>query len=196
MMMQNKAYYVYKHTSPCGKVYIGITSYKKPSDRWRNGNGYSEQYFFRAIKKYGWENFTHEVLFSGLSKEQAEQKEIELISKYKSNQREYGYNIENGGHVHCVGEQTKEKLRGNHNACGHTISKEQHLRMIALSKTPEARAKLSKSKSHKVICIETNDVYENSLIAEKKTGVNFRDMRSVCRGKRKTAGGYHWSEVV
>lgn len=30
-------YCVYKHTSPNGKVYIGITK-KKPNDRWENSN--------------------------------------------------------------------------------------------------------------------------------------------------------------
>lgn len=32
-------YTVYKHTTPSGKVYIGITK-QKPWQRWNNGNGY------------------------------------------------------------------------------------------------------------------------------------------------------------
>ena len=69
-----KTWYVYKHTSPSNKVYIGITS-QKPIYRWRNGLGYNtQQYFWRAIQKYGWENFTHEVLFEGLSIEDAKTK--------------------------------------------------------------------------------------------------------------------------
>lgn len=70
---------VYKHTSPNGKVYIGITC-QKPSYRWSEGNGYKNNvYFYRAIQKYGWESFQHEVLFTGLSKENARKKEVELI---------------------------------------------------------------------------------------------------------------------
>ena len=38
------------------------------------------------------------------------EKEIKLIAYYKSNKKEYGYNIENGGHVNCVSEETKKKL--------------------------------------------------------------------------------------
>lgn len=34
-------YCVYKHTTPNGKVYIGITS-KNPLKRWNNGIGYSK----------------------------------------------------------------------------------------------------------------------------------------------------------
>lgn len=91
------SYCVYKHTSPSGKVYIGITR-QNPLVRWCNGFGYRGQsYFFKSILKYGWDNFTHEILFTGLTKEEACQREIELIDLYKSNQREFGYNISSGG---------------------------------------------------------------------------------------------------
>lgn len=36
-----KSYTVYKHTSPSGKVYIGITC-RKPEYRWNHGKGYKE----------------------------------------------------------------------------------------------------------------------------------------------------------
>lgn len=89
-------YSVYKHTAPNGKVYIGVTGVA-PKCRWANGEGYRNQIFYRAVKKYGWENINSEILFEGLNKEEAEKKEIELISYYKSNIPEYGYNIQNGG---------------------------------------------------------------------------------------------------
>lgn len=107
--MSEKNYYLYKHTCPNGKVYIGITL-KNPSYRWNNGKGYVGSYFYNAIVKYGWDNITHEILFDSLTKEEAESKEIELIAKHKSNQREFGYNIANGGRVHCVSEETKKKI--------------------------------------------------------------------------------------
>lgn len=88
---------VYKHTLPNKKIYIGITS-KKPIYRWNNGKGYKNQsLFYRAILKYGWDNIKHEILFTGLSEREACEKEIELIAKYKSNDRKFGYNISNGG---------------------------------------------------------------------------------------------------
>ncbi len=111
MKHYNNTYSVYKHTLPNGKVYIGITC-KKPNDRWKNGKGYINQVrFYNAINKYGWENIKHEVLFEGLTKDQAEQKEIELIAEYKSNQREYGYNIANGGLLNIPTQDVIEKIR-------------------------------------------------------------------------------------
>lgn len=104
-------YKVYMHTAPNGKIYIGITC-QKLYQRFQNGNGYRKSpRFSGAIKKYGWENIKHEVLFDNLTKEEAEKKEIELISLYKSNDRRYGYNIANGGNtVGTLSQETKEKL--------------------------------------------------------------------------------------
>lgn len=97
------SYSVYKHTCPNGKIYVGITS-KSPARRWESGCGYKDnEYFYRAIQKYGWANISHEILFGGLTKEEAEQKEIELIAQYKSNQREYGYNHSTGGEKGALG---------------------------------------------------------------------------------------------
>lgn len=104
-------YSVYKHTCPNGKVYIGITV-QTPLRRWRNGFGYVDnEHFTRAIKKYGWDNIKHDVLFVNLTKAEAEQKEIELIAKHKSTNPQYGYNKDNGGNsIGKVSEETKRKL--------------------------------------------------------------------------------------
>ena len=106
----NKKYCVYKHTSPSNKVYIGITC-KSPTDRWASGFGYSHQtYFFRAIVKYGWINFKHEILFDGLTKEEAENKEVELIAHYKAADLNFGYNIDLGGNLHKLSEIAGKKI--------------------------------------------------------------------------------------
>lgn len=103
---------VYKHTCPNGKIYIGITG-QIPKLRWRRGLGYRQcPHFYPAIEKYGWENIKHEILFEGLTKEESEQKEIELIAEYKSNQREYGYNIANGGNAAGSCSEKTRKLIG------------------------------------------------------------------------------------
>ena len=95
-MNQEKEYCIYKHTAPNGKVYIGQTC-KKPTERWANGFGYKHQMFYKAIQKYGWGKITHEILFEGLSKEEADKKEIELIAYYDSTNPEKGYNLAFGG---------------------------------------------------------------------------------------------------
>lgn len=107
-------YTVYKHTSPNGKIYIGITS-QTLIQRFGNGQGYRHcTHFYNAIKKYGWDKFRHETLYENLSKEDAEAKEIELIALYKSNKKEFGYNITCGGSCTQHSEETKHKIREKH----------------------------------------------------------------------------------
>ena len=112
--MSNSRWTVYCHTCPNGKKYIGITSYSV-NVRWGNGgNKYKKQPFYGAIKKYGWNNIKHEIILENLSKEEAENKEIELIKKYKTLVSENGYNCATGGGVNFgfkLSEEAKEKIR-------------------------------------------------------------------------------------
>ena len=53
--------------------------------------------------------------------------------------------------------------------------------------------------SKKVICIETGIIYPSMSEASRQTGISSGHICSVCKGKRKTAGGFHWElyeEVV
>ena len=102
---------VYKHTTPSGKVYIGITS-KPVNDRWLNGRGYvRNDHFWRAIKKYGWANINHEILETALSREEAANAEKRYIKEFRSNEPQYGYNMTDGGEKGARHtEQSRKKL--------------------------------------------------------------------------------------
>lgn len=112
-----KKYIVYKHTSPSNKIYIGITC-QDIDRRWRNGNGYkSQKYFYRAIEKYGWDNFKHEILYENLEKEQAKILEMSLIYYYDSTNPSFGYNLTKGGEGHngySPSKETRKKLSEVH----------------------------------------------------------------------------------
>ncbi len=101
---------VYMHENRVnGKKYIGITS-QKPTNRWRNGAGYDKQpRFFAAIQRYGWDAFRHEILYTGLTQEEAERLEVDLIEKYETLNEEKGYNIAPGGVVFIPTGETRAK---------------------------------------------------------------------------------------
>ena len=64
-------YTVYVHISPNGLRYYGITG-NSVKRRWNNGKGYiNNQYFYRAIQKYGWDSFHHEIIAEELSRREA-----------------------------------------------------------------------------------------------------------------------------
>ena len=63
--MNENNYTVYMHKNKInGKVYIGITSQQPVKRRWRKGSCYKNcNKFYKAIQKYGWNNFEHIILF-------------------------------------------------------------------------------------------------------------------------------------
>ena len=79
------------------KYYVGITSRTLRQRFGNKGCGYKGQVFYLAIQKYGWDNITHEILASNLTKEEACNFEKILISSLKCNKSIYGYNIASGG---------------------------------------------------------------------------------------------------
>lgn len=92
-----ESYSIYRHISPSGKSYIGITK-QNPERRFQSGNGYKTQKaFYRAIKKYGWDTFKHEILESGLTEKEACEKEDYYISEVYHSFAPNGYNIREGG---------------------------------------------------------------------------------------------------
>ena len=211
-------YTIYKHTTPSNKVYVGITK-QNPINRWRNGKGYKKnKHFFSAILKYGWENIKHEILFENLSREEATNKEIELIKQYKSNKRNYGYNNSIGGEKGALGNhhklslKTKKKMsiarKGENNAFyGKTHTKEvrelirkRNLGRIAWNKdiswNNEIKNKimLSHKERKNVICVETGIIYNSIKEANRETNINKKNISYCCRKLKhyKTAGGYHW----
>ena len=219
----NDNYIVYMHTSPSNKRYIGITS-QSPERRWqKNGAGYKNHvYFWNAIKKYGWDNFKHEILFKGLTKEEAEQKEIELIAYYNSNNEDYGYNLSSGGESGSKGykytdeqrkhmsevhkgekngmygkrhtEETIEKNRVVHlkeNLSEDTIYK-MRIAKMGKKRNPESIKKQVEVRSNKVICLETSVLYNGTKEAGRLNNIDPSCIAKVCRGERKTAGGFHW----
>lgn len=110
-------YKVYVHTNKLNnKKYVGITK-QDPERRWKNGWGYyskeNSTYFWKAIQKYGWDNFTHDILENNLTLEEANKMERYYISYYNSSNSLYGYNLTLGGDgflgMHRS-EETKKKL--------------------------------------------------------------------------------------
>lgn len=161
--MQEKIYFVYIHTSPNNKRYIGITQQNPPNKRWRQGaTSYrNNDYFCKAIRKYGWNNFKHEIVLQNLTKQEAEMFEVEIIKHYKTNNRKYGYNISNGGE--CIGKHSEEsktkmsksrmgKYSGiNHPHFGKTLSQETKDKIskshTGFKHTEESKQKMSTNRS-------------------------------------------------
>lgn len=167
-------YTIYCHINKInGKRYIGQTRtsvYK----RWgKDGHEYTRKSpdspFARAILKYGWDNFEHQILFENLTHDEANQKEIELIAFYQSNNKEYGYNITAGGHTNTLTEEQKKyKSELNYKMWQSGVFKD-------IINTP-------------VYCIELDLGFESALDAQRATGIDNSSIQKVCKKQLKYSG--------
>lgn len=224
ILAEKPGWKVYRYTFPNGKVYIGKTC-QKMSERQKSKEyaGYKGcTAVYNAIKKYGAENITTNILFYGfMDEKKCSECEKEMIARHRSNQIEYGYNLTDGGDGRCgchPSEETRKKMseaeRGekNHNYGKH-LSEETRRKMSKARRgeknqmygkhhSEETRKKLSEAKKGKpahnrkvVMCIETGTIYISASAADKYIGTARSAVSRVCRGQCHTAGGYHWKYV-
>ena len=156
-------YKVYCHTAPNGKRYVGISN--NPEKRWNNGEGYIKNYlFYRAIKKYGWDAFKHEILYDNLTLKQAGELEKKIINEWNLLNPQYGYNLREGGNGK-FSEYSRYLM---------SKSRKNNKNSVGQYHSPENRKKISDSlkeyyKAHPVKKIDMSDNEEyQRIIARKK----------------------------
>ena len=210
-----KDWCVYIHIFPNEKKYIGITC-QNPLYRWRkDGSGYKEQpLMWKAIKKYGWDNIEHKILFEGLSKEEAEQKETELIKEFDTLvENKKGYNVQNGGTFkHIINREeviklwktgenmkyTAEKLKCSPKTISYILDQNGITKEEKKQRQQQASAEATqKSMGKKVNQFDLNKNYIATYpsLQEASKAVNANNqyyIKSCCEGKVSKAHGFLW----
>ena len=186
---------IYVHTLILdGRKYIGQTNDIKA--RWKPSAYKTCTKFYNAIQEYGWNNFSHEILYDNLTLEEANKLEEELIAKY--NTINNGFNLDSGGLNHLHSEETKIKMSNTRKGVPKT---EAHKKAISeglkkYERTPEHNRNNQLAQHRKKVqCIETGIIYESLSDAERKTGILGETISRNCRGKQKSASGLHWRFV-
>ena len=216
-------YSLYIHTNKKnGKRYVGITKREPPESRWgTNGNNYRESpHLYSAIQKYGWDNFDHELIHSGMTRDDACLLEKHFISFYKTQNRDYGYNVFEGGTAPSVPEEVRQKMSksmmGNKNCLGRVTSEETKRKISGSQKgrplTEEHRKALCKPKSvtypcseerrqriiaakkdkKSVICIETGVIYPSIHECARQMNIPATSICAVLNGRHNSTSGYHF----
>jgi len=193
-------YTVYAHINTANnKMYIGITG-SKPEKRWSNGKAYKyNSYFTRAINKYAWDNFQHEIIAEHLTEHEAKNFEILLIEKLNLTNRDLGYNLTKGGEssnglIHS--EESKEKIRiknsGKNNffyGKHHTEESNQKNREAHLGEksvwygkhhTEEEKRKIGEGNKGKIVSDETRKKSSISHMGKSVGTENFNSKKVIC----------------
>lgn len=210
-MTDGNLFCVYKHTSPSGKSYIGISN--NPEKRWNHGKGYIKNYrFTRAINKYGWDAFTHEILYEGLSAGEAAEIEQRLIDEMKLTDFKYGYNLRDGGDGTFCEESRKRMSRsrmGNQNSKGHHHTDDERKavsdglkRYYATHENPnKGKEQLDKRGENSPFSIAVSLLDDDGNVvktfpalseAARETGCRLQKIWSCCNGYSGSTNGMRW----
>lgn len=186
MEIYNGTYCVYVHINKInGKKYVGQTVYgNNPKKRWCGGSGYQTQkHFYRAIQKYGWENFEHEVVASNLTKEEADGFEILLIKKMNTTDPNFGYNVALGGGGTLGRHPTEEQIQKQIKTMRKYFNDEsyiQKMRDVAPKRTV----------CQFTITGEFISIYESAMEAQRQTGIHNGDISKCAFGRTCHIGDY------
>lgn len=176
------------------KLYIGITN--NIQARW-NKHVYDSKHgspcvIHRAIRKYGINNFTIVELLSTTSKNKLLRQEIKFIKEMQTHVTQGGYNETFGGEAPMLGRKHTAHTRKliSKKLKGRTSPNKGKKASLALKR------KLSESHGKAVMKLDKNGnviaIFKSVTKAASATGIAISNISGVCRGKKKTAGGFCW----
>lgn len=188
---------VYMITFPNGKRYIGITSQSLDQRRAEHlsRSRTSRQCFYVHNALFKYEDAQWHVVQDSLTVEQAKELEKEYIKMYKTNNRQFGYNLTAGGDGITGKKFTPEQLK--------KLS-DSHKGIKQSRETVEKRMSKIRGKLHRDARpivgrnITTNEMVRYpSLTKIKHEGkFSFTCVDKCCKGIRKTHAGYVWNYEV
>ena len=185
-------YSVYKHINKENKkVYIGITS-RQVEQRWANGHGYKNNLtFYKDILKYGWDNFTHEIICTCDTYEEA----IKLEEQYIKENINNCYNVSKTACTVRMHKEPDTNVCTDNNA-QKSFQWHNHMAQIPLVEKPKRRH--SYPVSQYSMDGTLLNVFASAKEASIATNINNADITSCCKGRRGNgkkshgAGGYIW----
>jgi group I intron endonuclease len=191
---------VYKYTSPSGKVYIGQTINELARRaKHKRESTYRNTKFYTAIRKYGFDNFQYEILYSEVLNDNNKEYILNLLNDKEEyyitlyNSVEKGYNIlpknkvSPMNYISWTDEQRKtisDRMKGNNYAKG---------------RISERKGVKGSTKGRPLIPINQFSIddkfiksWESAKQIELELNILAVSITKCCKGVYKTAGNYKW----
>ncbi len=165
-------------------------------------NKHKNRHLQFAVNKYGFENFKFYIV-EECSAECLDERECYYISLYKSDNDEFGYNIEPGGsrELKTMSEETKAKISKSLKGRDFTQEHKDKIGIAGRGKKMSDEAKRKISKNHAdvsgqknpravvpVYCPELDETFWGPKDAQDKYGVSRHHISSCINGKLKHTG--------
>ena len=148
-----------------GRKYIGQHKIGQENDERYLGSGL---FLKQALRKYGKNNFSREILEYAFSKEELDQLEMDMISKYDAVNDNTFYNVAPGAYAHAQTEETRQK-----------ISKS----LTGITRSAETKKKMSECKKRENLSPETIKKISESSKGRKKSQEAIEKIRAAKVGK-------------
>lgn len=176
-------YSVYVHINrENGKRYYGRTG-QDVKKRWQRGYGYEKTPdFFADIKRIGWDAFDHVIVARGLSREEADNLEEELIAAHDTMNPERGYNLRSGGRSNMPSETVCRNI--SRAKVGHEVS--ESTREKLRNKVP------SRPVAQFTISGQLVAIHPSISSAARTVGGFKTNIWAACAGRKPTSMGYVW----
>ena len=191
-----------------GKCYVGVTkNLKQRLAGHRSHSTYGKMKINEAIRYFGWDSFTVDILLDDVPDEMRDEAEEFFI--WQMHSVESGYNKLRWGTI----KDHASDLPKDPNWIA-SVTKSNKIKpldknwiealrnsMLSRKKTEawtRAHAIAMKKRRGLILCVETGVVYDGYLDAQKKTGIGAGIIHNACSGKYRTkkAGGFHWKKYL
>ena len=176
--------YVYKITNTVNnKSYIGISIHEPEKRRIRDHlSGRGNRVIANAVKKYGLDAFTYEVLEANVFDEFLPDLEVAYIANYNT-VAPNGYNLDAGGSHKTFSEETRRKMSEAHK--GKKPSPETRRKMSEAHKNPseETRRKMSERQKGRKLSKETRRKISKANKGKTRSEEHCRKLSEARKGK-------------
>lgn len=197
-----KFHTIYKITNKInGKIYIGAHTTSNPNDSYL-GSG---DKILLAIKKYGKQNFSKEILSYHSTKKDMYKEEARIVTEDFIKQKN-NYNVVVGGKQppsfkgkkHSIESRSKisKANRGQPKTIEHKeklrnrIRTANHSRNISFAKKGKPNGK-----GRPVVCVELGKIFKDAIEAKNYFGLKNHSSIHNAAKRNRTSAGYHWKYV-
>jgi len=200
---------IYRASLDDGRSYIGQTiktlclrakEHKRDAEQRPKSN-----YFYNAVKKYGFDKFTWEILMVAETKDDLDAYEEYYMTLFDTRNQAFGFNLKSGGSYGKHSERTKKKMSDSHKGIKFSAEHKKSLSKAGKGRifSEDHKKKISEASKGRMISEETREKLskvstgnKNAMFGRKHSEETRKKMSEARKGNKNKLGsvGHKHSE--